>query len=244
MVLPPPPPESEDEAPFECPYCFVIITISGDNAWARHVFNDLMPYICVFSDCPTPHRLYESRREWYFHLQSQHSVPDESGGYSDCPLCTSSVATGQPFQRHVARHLEELALFALPRIQLEVKYSQTDPDEGSTRGRNLSKSPDSREGSPSRKHEYLHEQPDWMAAELARDRDSGMERIGVGIFDTPNGTTDHAYPPVLPEDLRIRPRDDVEYSTLVVESQRHIILTDPTGIQIHFPLEDCEGWMV
>jgi hypothetical protein len=90
-----------------------------------------------------------------------------------------------------------------------------------------------------------------MAAELARDRDSGMERIGVGIFDTPNGTTDHAYPPVLPEDLRIRPRDDVEYSTLVVEystlvveSQRHIILTDPTGIQIHFPLEDCEGWMV
>jgi hypothetical protein len=83
-----------------------------------------------------------------------------------------------------------------------------------------------------------------MAAELARDRDSGMERIRVGIFDTPNGTTDHAYPPVLPEDLRIRPRDDVEYSTLVVESQRHIILTDPTGIQIHFPLEDCEGWMV
>lgn len=79
MVMPPPPAESEDGTPFECPYCFVIISISGDSSWARHVFNDLMPYVCVFSGCPTPHRLYESRREWYFHLQTQHSVPSDSG---------------------------------------------------------------------------------------------------------------------------------------------------------------------
>lgn len=119
MIVPPPPTKSEDGAPFECPYCFVIISISGDKAWARHVFNDLMPYICVFSNCPTPHRLYESRREWYFHLQNQHSIPTNPGRSFNCPLCSSSVATGNPFERHVARHLEELALFALPRLQPE-----------------------------------------------------------------------------------------------------------------------------
>ncbi|KAJ5385563.1 Zinc finger C2H2 [Penicillium concentricum] len=39
------------------------VPIVSRRAWARHVFNDLMPYLCIFPDCPTPHRLYESRRE-------------------------------------------------------------------------------------------------------------------------------------------------------------------------------------
>jgi hypothetical protein len=35
----------------------------------------------------------------------------------DCPLCLSSVPTGKQLERHVGRHLEELALFALPRSE-------------------------------------------------------------------------------------------------------------------------------
>lgn len=138
MVLPPPPTESEDGAPFECPYCFVIITISDNKAWAVHVFKDLMPYICVFSDCPTPHRLYESRREWFFHLQSQHSIPKDFGGSFTCPLCSSSFAMGRSFERHVARHLEELAIFALrfqpdgsPSLSMKDAIKRASSSEGS-----------------------------------------------------------------------------------------------------------------
>ncbi|KAI9668916.1 MAG: hypothetical protein M1829_005228 [Trizodia sp. TS-e1964] len=32
--MPQPPPESENQSPFECPYCFTILTISGLNGWA------------------------------------------------------------------------------------------------------------------------------------------------------------------------------------------------------------------
>ncbi|KAJ5354972.1 uncharacterized protein N7496_012184 [Penicillium cataractarum] len=156
MVLPPLPAESEDGTPFECPYCFVIISISGDNQWARHVFDDLMPYICVFPDCSTPYRLYESRREWFFHLQNQHSVPIDSGGQLNCPLCSSSVTTGKPFEKHVARHLEELALFALPRSQPQVNPNLSDEEFiGDNRARADS---DSNHGSLYRVREYTNEQ--------------------------------------------------------------------------------------
>ncbi|KAJ5515112.1 Zinc finger C2H2 [Penicillium fimorum] len=116
-MLPSPPKDSADGAPFECPYCFVIITIANRRAWARHVFSDLMPYLCIFPGCPTPHRLYASRRGWFSHLQSQHSIFESSGLHVDCPLCLSSVPSGKQFERHVGQHLEELALFVLPRSE-------------------------------------------------------------------------------------------------------------------------------
>ncbi|OQE23428.1 hypothetical protein PENFLA_c011G00274 [Penicillium flavigenum] len=131
-VLPSPPKESADGAPFECPYCFVIISITNRRAWARHVFNDLMPYLCIFPNCPTPHRLYESRRDWFSHLQSQHSISESPGIHVDCPLCLSSVPSGKQLERHVGRHLEELALFALPRSEEDDDeapiYSDADSD--------------------------------------------------------------------------------------------------------------------
>jgi hypothetical protein len=130
-ILPPPPKGSTDGAPFECPYCFVIITIANRREWARHVFNDLMPYLCIYPGCPTPHRLYESRREWFSHLQSQHSISDSPGIHVDCPLCLSSVPTGKQLERHVGRHLEELALFALPRSEEDGDEAAMSSDEDS-----------------------------------------------------------------------------------------------------------------
>ncbi|KAJ5615183.1 Zinc finger C2H2 [Penicillium hordei] len=130
-VLPSPPKDSANGAPFECPYCFVIITIVNRRAWARHVFNDLMPYLCVFPSCPTPHRLYESRREWFSHLQSQHSIPETPNVHVDCPLCLSSHPSGKQLERHVGRHLEELALFALPRSEEDDDKAAISSDEDS-----------------------------------------------------------------------------------------------------------------
>ncbi|KIW90528.1 uncharacterized protein Z519_09175 [Cladophialophora bantiana CBS 173.52] len=65
-----------NEQQFECPYCFLITTTNSRKSWARHVFRDLMPYICIFPDCSTPSKI--------------------------------------KIERHLAEHLEELALFALP----------------------------------------------------------------------------------------------------------------------------------
>ncbi|KAL3477292.1 hypothetical protein BJX99DRAFT_126275 [Aspergillus californicus] len=113
MAVPPLPAEAADGAYFECPYCFYIITMSSMRTWACHVFNDLMPYICLFSDCPTPHRLYGSRHEWTSHTQQAH--PERL--LDNCGLCHSTSTSVSSMSKHLARHLEELALFALPRLE-------------------------------------------------------------------------------------------------------------------------------
>ncbi|EXJ58704.1 hypothetical protein A1O7_06133 [Cladophialophora yegresii CBS 114405] len=101
---------------FECPYCFFIVTVSNRRSWARHVLKDLMPYICVFPDCPTPNRLYDSRREWFHHLRTKHLPSFEPGEMGSCLLrCGESVPVVL-LEGHLGRHLEELALFALPRV--------------------------------------------------------------------------------------------------------------------------------
>lgn len=133
MTIPAPPPESSNGSPFECPYCFHFITIDNSRAWLKHVLQDLQPYSCVVSDCPSQHRLYGSRREWYNHLRTAHKLYkseldafDESSAQVGskladrlevviCPLCTDRILPSARFERHVARHLQELALFALPR---------------------------------------------------------------------------------------------------------------------------------
>ncbi|KAJ5782233.1 hypothetical protein N7457_004007 [Penicillium paradoxum] len=118
-IIPPAPKDSLNGDPFECPYCFILIIIENKHSWARHVLHDLMPYVCVFNDCRTPHRLWESRRQWYIHLKDEHSIPQDSGVSVDCPLCGLSVNSGRLLERHLGRHLQELALFALPQSGLD-----------------------------------------------------------------------------------------------------------------------------
>ncbi|KAL8816857.1 MAG: hypothetical protein Q9223_004209 [Gallowayella weberi] len=47
------------------------------------------------------------------------SVQPQSIGIKklSCPLCMDNLATTKQFERHIARHLEELALFVLPRVE-------------------------------------------------------------------------------------------------------------------------------
>ena len=123
------PKESDDGAPFECPVCFYVITVDDTRSWIKHVFNDLQPYSCPFLDCPLPYKLYSFQREWIGHLHSVHgsalsgsndaSIVTEKDyreqlGRSRCPLCDSSFDSSKALERHVARHLQELALFVLP----------------------------------------------------------------------------------------------------------------------------------
>lgn len=112
ITIPPPPRESALGKPFECPYCFFLISIKSMRSWTRHVFKDIKPYVCGIPDCNAPDRLYDSRREWYAHHRITHGSNDLT-----CPLrrdtCKDILKTSKRFERHVARHLEELALFVL-----------------------------------------------------------------------------------------------------------------------------------
>ena len=129
LVIPAPPKESFGGAPFECPYCFVVISVERTSAWHRHVFQDLQPYICTVADCSTPHTLFSTRHEWVQHMRESHprewtgnenrasTVVNESNQSSfraTCPLCKSNSRSENLFVRHLARHLQELALFVLP----------------------------------------------------------------------------------------------------------------------------------
>jgi hypothetical protein len=129
LTVPNPPLESANQQPFQCPFCFFIIAIRDRRAWARHVFQDLLPYVCVFHDCVNSHKMYASRHEWFTHEISSHLVPKVHPGttWSDflpnasklpelkCPVCHQSSIPGSKVEKHIARHLEDLALFALPK---------------------------------------------------------------------------------------------------------------------------------
>ncbi|EAU32780.1 predicted protein [Aspergillus terreus NIH2624] len=115
LSIPPLPKSCAAGQPFECPYCRHIISIWKHKDWARHIFRDLKPYICLFTDCSTPSRLYNSRRQWYHHLVEEHSLQGDVATSSICPLCRCEILSAKSFERHVGRHLEELALFVLPR---------------------------------------------------------------------------------------------------------------------------------
>ncbi|KAI4276260.1 MAG: hypothetical protein L6R38_005709 [Xanthoria sp. 2 TBL-2021] len=110
ITVPAPPRDSLGGGPFLCPYCQFIIHAATTPSWHRHVFTDLRPYTCIFQPCRTPDKLYSSRRDWFGHICSTH---DTRGLL--CPLCKKSLGTVKQYERHVARHMEELALFVLPR---------------------------------------------------------------------------------------------------------------------------------
>lgn len=115
VTIPPPPKESVGGKPFECPYCFFLIEIKTTRSWNRHIFKDIKPYVCTFTDCSMPDRLYDCRREWHLHETTEHL----RGGDLVCALCRYTLKSAKQYERHVARHLEELALFALPRIEMD-----------------------------------------------------------------------------------------------------------------------------
>ncbi|KAL8889951.1 MAG: hypothetical protein Q9192_005940 [Flavoplaca navasiana] len=136
ITIPVPPRSSRGGAPFECPYCYFIVVASSERSWHGHVFQDLQPYVCLEQTCSTPQKLYTTRHEWVHHTNTMHrseellvagSDKQEKGG--SCILCKKPQRTRQQYDRHVARHLQELALFVLPRNDEELDDEESDDDE-------------------------------------------------------------------------------------------------------------------
>ena len=112
----PPRPEAASTGPFECPICFFLVTARSQESWIKHVFLDLRPYVCLFEPCHSPNKQYSSRSDWYEHELSEHIVPllSKEPTSLHCPLCFEKDMEKTTIRRHLAKHLEELALFVLP----------------------------------------------------------------------------------------------------------------------------------
>ena len=131
------------------------------NASRRHVFADIKPYICTFSDCKDALKTFPTRAMWETHEFDQHrfdtslccsvcrcDVPTEDreahvqaahglhlkekplaislglheqrrpheAALLSCPLCLSVPGKSRrDFVTHVGKHMESIALTALPR---------------------------------------------------------------------------------------------------------------------------------
>ncbi|QPC80095.1 hypothetical protein HYE68_010847 [Fusarium pseudograminearum] len=165
LSVPPLPKEAED-GPFECPFCYMMITASSTDSWKRHVLADLRPYVCLWEDCTASGMEFTRRYEWMLHEMQNHrktyncpcscgmtfrvrpqcrdhinkahskafptsqldtmidlnAKPMNEKESSICPLCQENLSSMEDYQRHVGRHQEQLALFALPSLP-------TDDDE-------------------------------------------------------------------------------------------------------------------
>ena len=153
ITIPNPPQDSSNGKPFECPYCFYIITIgSHKKDWQKHVMDDILPYSCIYPDCRFQSKLFSSRHAWYRHLQKLHKLgqthlEDETlPATSECPLCKEKLVSSNIFERHVARHLQDLALFALPRPDPDDGLGET-PNSSGSGGRSSSTDPVDERGS-------------------------------------------------------------------------------------------------
>ena len=141
----------EDGKPLQCPYCFFFINVNGIRSWTKHLFRDLKPYVCIYRDCDTPEKLYDTRSQWFQHIHESHQIMVDS---LMCPLCKEFQQSLKSFERHLARHLEELALFVLPQSDSnkinvgfgietdsssreDVKFRQSGKDDADNTGENV-----------------------------------------------------------------------------------------------------------
>jgi hypothetical protein len=63
----------------------------------QHVYNDLEPYVCLFSDCDLGLHTFRSRREWRNHEFYVHRVSPEW----PCNLCQEKFETQEIFRHHI-----------------------------------------------------------------------------------------------------------------------------------------------
>jgi hypothetical protein len=98
------PKEARDREYFECPLCFMIVSIHTYPVWKQHVYRDLHPYCCTFEECTTAERLYDSRHAWFKHeLEAHRAIWQCIEG------CEETFDTEDNFVGHVSKRHSELA---------------------------------------------------------------------------------------------------------------------------------------
>ncbi|KAF5970482.1 zinc finger transcription factor ace1 [Fusarium bulbicola] len=102
-------PAEAKNGPFECPFCFMMISIASRNHWKKHVFSDLFPYICVELGCPAPDQDFQRRHQWAGHVRKYHWKT------WTCKLgCNETFDSSQDMKRHIEqKHPETTELTSL-----------------------------------------------------------------------------------------------------------------------------------
>ena len=74
--------------------------------------SDLRPYLCTFEDCARGDKTYARRKFFSLHESSRHDWHNDS-----CPFCqeTLSLYNNRSRDRHVGRHMEEIAFAVVPK---------------------------------------------------------------------------------------------------------------------------------
>ena len=106
-----------------CPYCSATVDVRRKRSWRRHLLGHLRPYICVNVRCPSPYSFFSRPDEWRNHMRDTHAKdwtcsqgnhdynPEEHQDHSStCPICVKTDKCGKSYEKHVASHLEHLAL--------------------------------------------------------------------------------------------------------------------------------------
>ncbi|KAI1746749.1 hypothetical protein F4782DRAFT_523557 [Xylaria castorea] len=94
----PPLPKRAYEGPFECPFCFMLISVSSTHQWKKHVLRDLRPYICLAENCITASREYGGRHEWINHMYQNRWITWV------CPYqCRLNSTTKTNLRQHITR---------------------------------------------------------------------------------------------------------------------------------------------
>ncbi|KAK3339682.1 hypothetical protein B0T25DRAFT_560394 [Lasiosphaeria hispida] len=91
---------SKEGGTFECPYCHLQLDSAflteNRDAWKRHVFRDLRPYVCTFPSCPSEDKMYASRHDWVYHEMQVHRRQ------WDCTDCQETFYARGDMASHVA----------------------------------------------------------------------------------------------------------------------------------------------
>ena len=67
----PMPPTETLPSEFECPLCFQVKKCQKPSDWAKHVCEDLQPFICTFEECNEP-KSFKRKADWIRHENERH----------------------------------------------------------------------------------------------------------------------------------------------------------------------------
>ncbi|KAL9122470.1 MAG: hypothetical protein Q9187_000980 [Circinaria calcarea] len=134
------PKEAANGQPFECPFCHTIEIVKGTHAWRKHA--QLVAHLKAIS----PVAITEAQIPALIEMRA---TPVAKNFEFSCPLCDVKIIGRNPLQKHLGRHLEELALFALPN---NLEEAEDDVDSQASISRNQSSLPVSREDSGNEEH--------------------------------------------------------------------------------------------
>lgn len=127
--LPPLPAHAKDGVPFPCLCCGKLVSVRTNSVWKQHIYADLQPWICMYTECPQACETFKTQKDWVLHLALDHGL--ESDWMSiKCPLCRHDTGSGKTLvTKHLGNHLEEISLGALPvDCEFEEETTQSEPE--------------------------------------------------------------------------------------------------------------------